>query len=143
VLYISQSAFTCRSKVFFPIWLRRNLIPLAENASCWYVTCEFGHRTFEPKEKKFQVDIWAKTIFHLPEILVGHLSESYFSFTCNFSRTLSQFHFIISYDIFRYEIKINHIKIWKVINKYKKKIEIFKKSEAIYKFIQCVLGFLR
>jgi hypothetical protein len=41
----------------------------------------------------------------------GHLSENYFSFTCDFSRTLSEFHFIISYDIFRYEIKINHIKI--------------------------------
>jgi hypothetical protein len=41
----------------------------------------------------------------------GHLSENYFSFTRDFSRTLSEFHFIISYDIFRYEIKINHIKI--------------------------------
>ena len=28
--------------------------------------------------------------FHLPEILVGHLSESYFSFTCDFTRTFKR-----------------------------------------------------
>jgi len=37
VLYISQSAFTCRSKVFFMNWLKRNLITLAEK--CKLLVC--------------------------------------------------------------------------------------------------------
>jgi hypothetical protein len=65
-------------------------------------------------KKKFNTSSLESGIGHLSENIFfsgGHLSENYFSFTWDFSRTLSEFHFIICYDIFWYEIKINHIKI--------------------------------